>query len=261
MLNFLIKWPAEVHLLLLAIISLAISAGGLKLIRGWRPVPDIRREHDVIGFAFQVVGLVYGVMLGFVLSMIWGQYSHTADVATAEGVNLRILYYKSYALPATNQVPIRQALLTYAHAVAEDEWITLRRAQESPLAQKAIMDLWKHYYAVQPGNEVEKLWLRESLNTLNDTTTQRRMRMQAAEQSVPPIMWELLVCGGILTVCFMFIFGIERFRFHLLMTWSLLFLIMLILFIICELDNPFWGDPHIAPDAFLRFIAAHPTPD
>ncbi len=261
MLEFLIKWPAEVNLLLLAGVSLALSAAGLKLVRGWRPVSDIRREHDVIGFAFQVVGLVYGVMLGFVLSMIWGQYSHAADVATGEGVNLRILYYKSYALPATNQVPIRKALLEYAHAVAEDEWATLCHAQESPRAQVAIRDLWKRYYAVQPTNEVEKIWLRESLTTLNETTSQRRMRMQAAEQSVPPVLWELLICGGLLTVCFMFIFGIERFRFHLLMTWALIFLIMLILFIIYELDNPFRGDPHIEPDAFLRFIAAHPLPD
>ena len=219
MLDFLIGWPAEVNLLLLAIVSFGIAAAGLKLARGWRPVPDIRREHDVIGFTFQVVGLVYGVMLGFVLSMIWGQYSHTADVATGEGVNLRILYYKSYALPATNQVPIRKALLDYAHAVAEDEWVTLRRAQESPRAQLAIMELWKRYYAVQPTNEVEKIWLRESLNTLNETTSQRRMRMQAAEQSVPAVIWELLLCGGFLTVVYMFIFGIERFRFHLLMTW------------------------------------------
>lgn len=260
MLNFMIGWPAELDLLLLAGLSFALTALGLWLVRGWRPVADIRREHDVIGFAFQVVGLVYGVMLGFVLSMIWGQYCHTADVAAAEGVNLRILYYKSYALPATNQVPIRKALLEYAHAVADDEWITLRQAQESPRAQLAIMDLWKRYYAVQPSNEVEKIWLHESLNTLNETTSQRRMRMLAAEQSVPPILWELLICGGVLTVCFMFIFGIERFRFHLLMTWALIFLIMLILFIIYELDNPFWGDPHISPDAFLRFIAAHPTP-
>ena len=261
MLEFLIKWPAEVDLLILAGVAFVIAAGGLWLVRGRRPVADIRREHDVIGFTFNAVGVIYGVMLGFMLSMIWGEYSHTADVATAEGVNLRILYYKSFALPATNQVPIRQALLTYARAVAEDEWISLRHAQESPLAQAAIMDLWKCYYGVRPTNEVQKIWLQESLNTLNETTSQRRMRMQAAEQSVNPLIWELLICGGLITIGFMFIFGIERYRFHLLMTWALTFLIMLILFIIYELDNPFWGDPHITPDAFLRFIAAHPTPE
>ena len=255
------KWPAEVDLLILAGVAFVIAVGGLWLVRGRRPVAEVRREHDVVGFTFNAVGVIYGVMLGFVLSMIWGEYSHTADVATAEGVNLNILYYKSFALPATNQMPIRQALLTYAHAVAEDEWLTLRHAQESPLAQAAIMDLWKRYYAVQPTNEVEKIWLRESLNTLNETTSQRRMRMQAAEQSVPLVLWELLICGGLITIGFMFIFGIESFRFHLLMTWALTFLIMLILFIIYELDNPFWGDPHIAPDAFLRFIAAHSTPN
>ena len=261
MLDFLVNWPAEVDVIIVAVVSFVIAACGLWLLRGRRAVADIRREHDVIGFTFNAVGVIYGVMLGFVLSMIWGEYSHTAEVATAEGVNLRVLYYKSFALPATNQVPIRQALLNYAHAVAEDEWITLRHAQESPRAQAAIMDLWKRYYAVQPTDEVQKIWLSESLNTLNETTSQRRIRMHAAEQSVPPVLWELLICGAFLTIGFMFIFGIERFRFHLFMTWAVTFLILLILFIIFELDNPFWGDPHIAPDAFLRFIAAHPTPE
>jgi hypothetical protein len=251
---------AEVSILLLVVVSFLIAWGGLGLLRGRRVLADVRREHDVIGFTLSVVGVIYGILLGFVLSMSWGEYSRTEEIATTEGVNLRILYYKSYTLPATNQLPVRSALLAYAHAVAEDEWLTLRHAQESPLADRAIMDLWKCYYTVHPTNETQRLWLQQSLQTLNEVTSQRRMRLLAAEQSVNPLLWELLLCGGVITISFILILGIERFRFHLLMTWAVTFLILLILFIIYELDNPFWGDPHITPDAFLRFLAAHPDP-
>ena len=85
----------------------------------------------MVGFTFNVVGVIYGVMLGFVLAAIWGQYTHTDEVATLEGVSLRNLHRNSYALPATNQVAIRAALIAHAHAVVEDEWQTLRYRQDS----------------------------------------------------------------------------------------------------------------------------------
>ncbi len=261
MLNFMMGLSAEVNIVLLAVVAFLIASGGLWLLRGRRALADVRREHDVIGFTLSAVGVIYGILLGFVLSMSWGEYSRTEELATTEGVNLRILYYKSYTLPATNQAPIRRALLAYAHAVAEDEWVTLRRAQESPLAQDAIMNLWRCYYTSHPTNETQRVWLQQSLHTLNEVTSQRRMRLLAAEQSVNPLLWELLFCGAAITISFILILGIERFRFHLLMTWAVTFLILLILFIIYEFDNPFWGDPHIAPDAFLRFIASHPPVD
>jgi hypothetical protein len=56
-------------------------------------------------------------------------------------------------------------------------------------------------------------------------------------------------------------FGVERFRSHLLMTASVAVLILLVLYLIYSLDNPFGGEPHLMPKAFLRFLAAHPTPE
>jgi hypothetical protein len=74
------------------------------------------------------------------------------------------------------------------------------------------------------------------------------------------VMWILLSVGGVMTLGYMNFFGMESFRVHLIMTVSMAAMLILILFIIYSLDNPFWGDPHISPETFLRFLAAHPMP-
>jgi len=124
-----------------------------------------------------------------------------------------------------------------------------------------LQRMWNSYYAVAPATEAQKLWLAESIKTLNEIAGLRSVRILAAEQSVSWLMWVLLFAGGAITCGFMYAFGVERFQAHLLMTTAVAALILLILFIIYELDNPFWGDPHIDPSAFLRFLKAYPTPE
>ena len=250
-------------MILLAVLAFAVgpSALGLLVVRRLWTATDLRREHDVVGFTFSVVGVIYGVMLGFVLSAIWGQYTHTDEIATLEGVSLRNLHRDSYALPAASQTAIRAALIAHAHAVVEDEWKMLRHRQDSRLAQETMERIWRSYYAVNPETDAQKAWLAESIHTLNEMALLRRVRILAADQTVSPVMWVLLVLGGVATCGFMHAFGVERFRAHLLMTATVAVLILLILYMIYALDNPFGGEPHITPDAFIRFLKAHPTPE
>jgi hypothetical protein len=261
MLHYSQHWSTAMILLALLAFAVGSSALGLLIVRRHWLAADLRREHDVVGVTFSVVGLIYGVMLGFVLSAIWGQYTHTDEVATLEGVSLRNLHRDSYALPATHQTAIRAALIAHAHAVVEDEWKGLRYRQESQLAQDTMERIWRSYYAVNPETDAQKAWLAESIHTLNEMAKLRRVRILAANQTVSGVMWVLLLLGGVATCGFMHAFGVERFRAHLLMTATVAALILLILYMIYALDNPFGGEPHLTPDAFIRFLKAHPTPE
>jgi hypothetical protein len=261
MLHYSQHWSTV--MILLAVVAFAVgpSALGLLIVRRRWQAADLRREHDVVGFTFNVVGVIYGVMLGFVLSAIWGQYTHTDEISTLEGVSLRNLHRDSYALPSANQVAIRAALIAHAHAVVEDEWKTLRYGQDSQLAQQTMERVWRSYYAVNPETDAQKVWLAESISTLNEMAKLRRVRILAADQTVSGVMWVLLLLGGVVTCGFMHAFGVEKFRAHLLMTATVAVLILLVLYMIYALDNPFGGEPHLTPEAFIRFLKAHPTPE
>jgi hypothetical protein len=58
----------------------------------------------------------------------------------------------------------------------------------------------------------------------------------------------------------MWIFGLESFTAHALMTVSLAGSIAFILVLIADLDNPFWGSWRISSEAFKRAIRHRDAP-
>ena len=233
----------------------------LVIVRRFRSVERLRREHDVVAAAFTVIGAMYGVLLAFMVTTVWTQYSHTLEICETEGSCLANLHRDSYCLSLTNQVPVRQALIDYARVVVDDEWPSLARQEDSPKATAAMNRIWQEYFTVRPATEQEKIWLQESATRLNELAHQRRLRILAAQDSMSWLLWVLLVSGGVIVVCFVNFFGVERFRSHVFLMLSLACLIVMILHIINEFDNPFDGEPHIAPVSFQRFIQRHPTPE
>jgi ABC-type branched-subunit amino acid transport system permease subunit len=73
--------------------------------------------------------------------------------------------------------------------------------------------------------------------------------MQSRE-SLPVILWAVLVAGGIITVASSCFFGVPSFRFHLLQVLVLSFLIALVLVAIADIDQPYQGVVRVAPQGF-----------
>jgi hypothetical protein len=71
-----------------------------------------------------------------------------------------------------------------------------------------------------------------------------------AEESIPAVLWVVLVVGGMVTVSFAYLFGLEQTGAHALMVASLAGVIALVLFTIGVLDHPFSGGASIGPGAF-----------
>ena len=64
----------------------------------------------------------------------------------------------------------------------------------------------------------------------------------------------VLIVGGVITVGFTYLFGLENTLVHLLMVASLAMIISLSLFTVAALDYPFKGDIRIQPDAFEQVL-------
>ena len=90
----------------------------------------------------------------------------------------------------------------------------------------------------------------EMLVQLHDLGNARRERLLAAEQGLPPILWVVLILGGIITVFFTYLFGLENTLAHLLMVAALALVISMSLFTVAALDYPFRGDIRIHPTAY-----------
>ena len=232
----------------------------LWLVRRRYAVEVLKDNHDVAGYTLNVIGVLYAVLVAFVLLAAWEQFRRTEEVCETEGALVRNLHRDSYMLPVAAQVPVRQALIDYAMAVTDQEWPSLMRHRDHPVAIAAMNHIWQVYYTVQATTDLEKVWYGESVAKLNELAAQRRLRVLQSRQHISWVLWVLLIMGGVITVGFMNFFGVQSFRSHLIMTVSLTSMLILILFIIYALDHPFWGDLRIAPQALSGFLELHPAP-
>ncbi|HLX25435.1 MAG TPA: hypothetical protein VKR05_00465 [Candidatus Cybelea sp.] len=212
----------------------------------------LRRHNDVAGFLFSAVGVLYAVVLGFVVVVVWQKYDAAVANVEAEVNAVGNLYHNLDAYPETLRSRIRANLRTYADIVAEIEWPAMNRGVRVPPAGSAKLETVA--YAVDtfsPANFREFAAQQAAIATAERLFDARRSRLIAAVPAVPSVLWFALIAGALAMVAFCFIFGVENRPAQLLMTAILVGLIGILFIVILEFSTPFSGSVRISNDGWV----------
>jgi membrane protein implicated in regulation of membrane protease activity len=228
-------------------ISVLLSVVGLYFVH--RSVePSLRKKnHDVAGYTFGIVGVVYAVLLGFTVVNVNDRYNDIQKNLVQESAVMLQLYRNAEVFPKEVKDGIRDQIFKYAKLVYEEEWDRMSMKAESEQAYDHLLQLWRKYYLVEPKGERENIWLGESVTKMNALADARVMRLHNSSESLGDMMWALLVAGALITILFMYFFYIESFTTHALLTALLTGTISFMLFLILSLDTAFTGYVHIEP--------------
>ena len=120
------------------------------------------------------------------------------------------------------------------------------RARAGELAE----ELRESIQDFQPGTDNEQALRSEGLTQLDDLYEYRALRLLEVREGLPPILWVVLVVGGVITVAFTFLFGMKTPWLHMLAVAALTVVVTLIIYTIAILDFPFNGDLRVGPEAF-----------
>src|SRR3989475_11029705 len=96
----------------------------------------------------------------------------------------------------------------------------------------------------------------ESLRCLNNLAQYRRMRIFAGNDTVPPVIWLVLLVGGVFAVSYSFFFGMKNIKAQYLITMTLTVTITSILFLIYVLDHPFTGTSRVSLEPLRQAMAS-----
>jgi hypothetical protein len=107
-------------------------------------------------------------------------------------------------------------------------------------------------------NSEEQLYA-EGLDQVDTLSDARRMRLVAAEEGVPGVLWSVLIFGGIAAVGFTYLFGLESTWAHRLMVVTLAAVIGLVSFTVGALGHPFEGGARIGTGAFELILERFET--
>ena len=211
------------------------------------------------GFFLAVLGVVYAVLLAFLVVSVWQDYTDARSTTEEEANAVLDVYRLADGLPDPVGNQIQTLARTYTAVAIEDEWPAMQSGDLVSTQDATLAALWPLVTHLD-GNENVDVIQAAILDHLADLSDHRRLRHLAANEGLPAMMWILLIGGGIVTVIFTYFFGTPNARAQYAMTALYTVAIAFVIALISLVVFPFRGDISIPPDAFEQALRAMSGP-
>lgn len=252
--DLLLNVPTPLLALIVVGGSIAVMVFATWYVRRRFPEDTHTANNPLAGYMFAALATIYGVLLAFVVVVVWQQFDAARATVQDEANAAVNLYRFSVELPAPYDSRVRAAVRTYAQAVIDDEWVTMGRGESSSRVEGALDTIWEIHRDIQLANVA----MRNSPGSLFDAIIRigdlRRIRLQDSRTELPGLMWVLLWGGGIIMLGFTLFFRGPNPRAHLIMVGLMTGIVAFVLFLIMELDDPFLGDISVSREPFTQAI-------
>src|SRR6476469_3836261 len=114
--------------ILIVVISVSFASGGVLLGRRVLHRHVAAFHNEVVISLFATASVVYAVLLGFLVVVVWEGYDSAHRNVAEEAASLVPLYRLTYGMQGPHGRASRALIREYADAVVNDEWPTMGEA-------------------------------------------------------------------------------------------------------------------------------------
>jgi hypothetical protein len=240
---------------------------GLELVQRLVPASLRQPHNDVAGFIYAALGVIYAVLLALVVIAVWQQYQAASETVDQEANATAEIAWLAHRLPEPEGTHIQELCRSYAEEVVHKEWPLMEQGKAPSMTQERgtpsgwtlIDDIRASLQDYEPRTEAEEQLYAKGLDLIEELNDARRVRLVAAEEGIPGVLWAVLIFGGITAIGFTYLFGMENTWAHRLMVMTLAAVIGLVLFTIGALEHPFSGGARIGTGAFELILERFDT--
>ena len=244
-----------------------VALAGLEAVQRLVPAASRQRHNDVAGFIYAALGVIYAVLLALVVIAVWEKYQAASETVEQEANATAEVFWLAHQLPEPEGRHLQELARSYAEEVSHKEWPLMEQgrtpmmtSQEgTPAGWTLIDDIRANLQEFQPRTPADEQLYAEGLDQVQRLADARRMRLVAAEEGIPGVLWAALIFGGIAAVGFTYLFGLESTWAHRLMVVTLAAVIGLVLFTVGALEHPFSGGARIGTGAFELILERFET--
>jgi len=251
----LLSMPWSLGTIICVAILMSFTIGGILLVRREIGVGRLKRHHDVAGYIFCNLGVLYSVLLGFTVVNVQQRFDRVKSTLETEAGYLVELYRDAEVFPENDRQLIRTGIIKYVENVLQVEWPEMESGVATFHSSPIFKDIWRAYYSVTPKSVTEQVWYAESVRKLNDLMNVRLQRLFGSRESLGFEMWALLIMGAVVMAAFLWFFELESLTSHVLMASLLTASISFLLFLIFSLDTVFSGGVSVSPEVFEKVLA------
>jgi len=254
--RFLLQLTPPLSFFIVSAITTFLSLAGLYLVRRKYSAEVLKENHEVAAIIFNAFGLFYGVLIAFVVFVTWNGYDEATKNLQMEASEALDIFHNAEAFPDASRKIIQQGVRDYVAAVYNDEVPKMSEGDISLYTGGAHVTLRVLFAQVDATSIPNRELYGESLRCLNNLAQFRRMRIFAGNDTVPPVIWLVLLVGGVFAVSYTFFFGMKNIRAQYLITTTLTVTVTSILFLIYVLDHPFTGTSRVSLEPLRQAMAA-----
>jgi uncharacterized protein (DUF983 family) len=232
------------------LLAVVLAVAGLAVVQRLVPL-GLRQTHNAAtGIIYAALYVMFGVTIGFSLFLVWQQYDAAQRMAESEAAHVEELYQLAGSLPEPERGRIQGLAASYVRVVVEEEWPMMQQGRTSPRAGEIADELQRSIQDFEPRTQAGQALQSEGLTQVDELDEDRALRLLEVREGLPPILWVVLIVGGVITVAFTYLFGMETPWVHMLAVAALTVIVSLILYTIAVLEYPFDGEARVGPDAF-----------
>jgi hypothetical protein len=223
------------------------------------------REQDtaMIGLSYALCGGVYAVMLAFVAANTFETMDKSATIASEEANSLSTLIFDSAGLGPQTSVQIRDEVEQYIDVVTKKEWPAQKayhmedaNFEEGWITVRRLSVDLADFEPKTQGQATVKL---EMEHAINDLFSSRRLRLLAATQHIPGVIWTMLLVGLAMVAVYVYLFGPHSFKIHAAVTVLTMLSVGFVFTVVVAEDYPFRGIVSVDSEAYSRVkeVAEH----
>jgi len=251
---FLLSLPDRLQILIVVGVTVASAFAAALTVRALFGVKLLTADIGLTIAVYEVFGTIYAVLLAFVVSGSWQNFSVAVRSVRAEASALSDLVHIVDSFPTERTKNIRCVAVSYARLVIEAEWQVLAGIARGHLTLEdlnhdAIQDLVEAVQFLEPENAREAAVFEQALVMLNNWLDARRDRLQSAGGGHVAALWPLLIAGAMVLFAFHGLFVAQAAEVWVALLLGLSMVVGLSFYLIFSLDSPFTGrlSAHAAP--------------
>ena len=248
-------WPLIPAFIVVVCGTIAFGLVGAWLVHRYVPATILEQHNELSGFILSVVGVVYAVLLGLAAIGVWEHYQNAETDTYLEAGNLVEIYRDADALPVRDSV--RHGIREYTAAIISSDWPAMRRGEQNTETRIMIERIGLQIRRLKAQSFSEQLIQQQMLEAFQAALDARDLRMSLSTSGLSPVMWFVLVVGGLITIAYAFLFSYKQTRMRSVMVGMLATIIGLVMFLTMVMDYPFRGSVYIRPEAYAHAMQSY----
>lgn len=243
---------------LIILAAAALSSGGMLLVRRRAPAGTYFREVAPAGHVYTVVGTAYMVIVAFVFFVAFESYHAAKSDAEDEATATLGMFHAAKLLSPKVGDQLEAQLICYGREVVSREWPAMRQGKTSPAVESRITALEQTGERIPASSDRDRAAYDHWLTLSEDRRKGRQGRISEATPLVPPLLWLILIMGGVGVIAMVCLFADAReARFpQAAMIAAVALLVVSGLMLVRFLDKPYENKSgSIKPMAMTRTLA------